>query len=119
METAVTTTVGILLIIGAAFPLIVAVAFFKESDAISRINALGPATALGLPLIVLGTFIGWTWFEGFSPVVFIKSLLTITALILVSSVASNILARAAYMSGAPLDRRTSPNDLANDPNPTS
>lgn len=112
METLVTIIVSTCVIVGAFFVLTVAVAFFKERDAISRINALGPATALGLPLISLGVGIQWGYEQGFSVALVLKTLLTIFALILVSSVASNVMARSAYLSGAPVDERTSPNDLA-------
>lgn len=104
--------VSLCTLVGAFLVLAVAVAFFKERDAISRINVLGPATALGLPLIVTGAFIARAWQTGFDSWLLLKSIGTVAALVLVSSVASNVLARAAYLSGAPLDPRTSPNELA-------
>lgn len=113
MAAFITILVSTCVIVGAFFVLTVAVAFFKEPDAVSRINALGPATGLGMPLIVLGVGIEWGWTTGFTAGLIVKTLLTILALILVSSVASNVMARSAYMSGAPLDERTSPNDLTN------
>lgn len=115
MSVAVSIIVGFCVIVGALLVLTVSVAFFKERDAISRINALGPATALGLPLIVLGAFVESTWRDGFGGWMLFKTLLTIVSLVLVSSVASNVLGRAAYLSGTPLDPETSPNDLAVDP----
>ncbi|MDO4784781.1 MAG: monovalent cation/H(+) antiporter subunit G [Propionibacteriaceae bacterium] len=115
MDVLIGALVTACVVIGSLFVLAVAVAFFKERDAISRINALGPATALGLPLIVTGAYIEWTWQYGFSGWLTFKSLATICALVLVSSVASNVLARAAYASGTPLDPRTAPNDLAEEP----
>lgn len=115
MQIFVTIVVASCAILGAFLMLSVALAFFAERDAVSRINALGPATALGLPLIVVAAFVEWTWQAGFSWGLLLKSIATIVALVLVSSVASNTLARAAYRSGAPLDERTSPNDLAEPP----
>lgn len=112
MDGLITAIVSVCVISGAFFVLTVAVAFFKEPDAISRINALSPATGLGMPLIVLGVGIEWGWTTGFTISLIVKTLLTIIALILVSSVASNVMARSAYMSGAPLDERTAPNDLS-------
>lgn len=106
---------SVCVILGALLVLTVAVAFFKERDAISRINALGPATALGVPLIIVGVYIATTAESGFSGWLTFKSVLMIVAMVLVSSVASNVLARAAYLSGAPLDPSTSPNDLADEP----
>lgn len=114
MEFVIGALITLCVVVGSLFVLAVAVVFFKERDAVSRINALGPATALGLPLIVTGALIEWAWQFGFSGWLLFKSIATICALVLVSSVASNVLARAAYASGAPLDPRTSPNDLAED-----
>lgn len=108
----VSTAVSVCAIGGSLLVLAVALTFFHERDAVSRINALGPATALGVPLIVIAAFIATTSIDGFSWTNLAKALITIVAMVLVSSVASNVLARAAYRSGAPLDPRTEPNDLA-------
>lgn len=104
--------IAVLVVLGALFVLVVAIAYFRQRDAIQRINSLGPATALGLPLIVAGSFIAWTFLEGFSWTLLLKTILTIGCLVIVSSIASNVLGRAAYQSGAPLDPATNPNDLA-------
>jgi len=42
----------------------------------------------------------------------IKLILAVLASLIVSSVASNTLGRAAYRSGAPVDPKTEPNELA-------
>jgi monovalent cation/proton (H+) antiporter subunit G len=102
---------GVLAIIGAILVLSVGVAQFRARDALSRSNSLGPATALGVPLILVATALGWTAREGFSPMLWFKTIITVVALILVSSVASNVLARAICRTDATVDPRTEPNDL--------
>jgi monovalent cation/proton (H+) antiporter subunit G len=102
---------SILAVAGAALVLSVAVAQFRARDAVSRINALGPATALGLPLIVVASALGWTAAEGLDLMLWAKTAVTVMALLIVSSVASNVLARATCRTDATLDPRTEPNDL--------
>lgn len=104
---------GFLAIMGSLLFLAVGVAQFRAKDALSRINALGPATALGAPMIVLAVALGWTLRDGFDIGLWIKTVITIVALVMVSSVASNVLARAACRSDATLDPSTEPNDLRN------
>lgn len=112
LETTLEVAAGALAIAGSLSFLISAVALLRVRDAVSRLNALTPATALGLPLILLAALIqqsltnGWSWADGG------KVLLAIAGSVLVSSVASNTLGRAAYRSGAPLDPVTEPNELA-------
>ena len=103
--------VSVLALLGALLVLSVAVAQFRATDAVSRINALGPATALGLPLILVAASLGWTSSNGFDLMLWAKTAVTVVALLIVSSVASNVLARAAVRTDAKLDPRTEPNDL--------
>ena len=110
--------ISLLLLLGAAAVGTGARTLFKERDAVSRVNAFGITTTLGLPLITAGAMFGRFLEEGFTWGVLVKSLGAMLAFILVSSIASNALARASFMSGAPVDPATSPNDLAN-PEPTS
>ena len=107
--------IGGFTVLGALLILSVSIRQFTTYDAVSRVNALGSLTAPGIPLIAIGAFLGWTWQEDFSVVLLLKTLVTIVAAMFVSSVATNVLARAAYMSGAPTDPNTSPNDLAEEP----
>ena len=102
---------SVLAVLGALLVLSVAVAQFRATDAVSRINALGPATALGLPLILVAAALGWTSSNGFDLMLWAKTAVTVVALLIVSSVASNVLARAAVRTDAKLDPRTDPNDL--------
>lgn len=100
---------------GALLVLLSAVAMLRERDAYARINVLSPATGMGMPLIVLGAYLQKLTVTGFSLASLLKLLVTLAALVVVSSVASNVLARAAYLSGAPVDPRTDPQDLASEP----
>lgn len=105
---------GVLAILGAALVFSVGIAQFRARDALSRSNSLGPATALGVPLILVATAIGWTTHEGFSLMLWLKTIITVVALVLVSSVATNVLARAICRTDATVDPRTEPNDLRSD-----
>ena len=102
---------SVLAVLGAVLVLSVAVAQFRARDAVSRINALGPATALGLPLILVAAALGWTATDGFDLMLWAKTAVTVMALLIVSSVASNVLAHATVRTDARLDPRTEPNDL--------
>ncbi|HSO69981.1 MAG TPA: monovalent cation/H(+) antiporter subunit G [Arachnia sp.] len=104
--------ISLLLLLGGAAVVTAARALFTERDAISRINAFGIATSVGLPLITAGAMFGRFMNDGFAWPILFKSMGAVVAFIIVSSVASNALVRAAYMSGAPLDPATDPNDLA-------
>ena len=103
---------GALVIAGALGFLVSAIGMIRVRDAVSRVNCLGPATAVGLPLILMGALIEQTYTTGWSWTDFVKTCLAILASLVVSSVASNTLGRAAYRSGAPLDPKTDPNELA-------
>ncbi|RRD07423.1 cation:proton antiporter [Arachnia propionica] len=105
---------GVLAITGALFFLAVGVAVFRVKDALSRINVLGPATAFGAPMIVVAVALGWTVESGFDLMLWVKTAVTVVALVMVSSVASNVLARATCRSDATLEPDTQPNDLRSD-----
>lgn len=115
MTAALTVLAGVLVVVGALFMLTSAVAMLRESDALTRINVLSPATGMGLPLIVVAAWLDRLVEHGFEWLPLFQTIVTIAALLVVSSVASNTLARAAYLSGAPVDPATDPQDLARDP----
>ncbi|MCL8027440.1 monovalent cation/H(+) antiporter subunit G [Nocardioides bruguierae] len=102
---------GVLLLLGSLFFLLSAIGMLRSGDAISRINNLSPATGLGLPLVIIGVTVqsfghGST---GWMKIVF--AVLSVVAALVVSSVGSNVLARAAYRSQDVLDPRTVGNAL--------
>ena len=111
-ETFWAVVAGTLAVVGSLGFLVSAVALLRVRDAVSRVNSLGPATAVGLPLILTSALIQQSLTNGWSWLSLAKVILAIAGSVVVSSVASNTLGRAAYRSGAPLDPATEPNELA-------
>jgi multicomponent Na+:H+ antiporter subunit G len=103
---------AVLILAGALLVLLSAVAMVRARDALQMMNVFSPATAMGLPLMVIGVFAHLTGRNGFDWWTLLVSLVTIVSLVIVSSLASNTLARAVYQSGAPVDPQTQPQDLA-------
>lgn len=118
-ETVTLVLVGVLMIGGSLFFLVSAVAMLRTRDAISRVNSMSPATGMGLPLILLGAFLHDTLRDGWSTWSFAKMALAVLASLAVSSVASNVLGRAAYRSGEALDPHTASDALADGDEPQS
>jgi multicomponent Na+:H+ antiporter subunit G len=108
----VIVVVGLLVVAGSLFFLVTAVAMLRSRDAVSRVNSLSPATGMGLPLIIAGAFIHETVEEGWSTFMLIKALLSVASSLVVSSVASNVLGRAAYRSQQTSDPATRADALA-------
>lgn len=109
--------IGLLVVGGAALMLTSAVAMLRAGDALTRINVFSPATGCGLPMIVTGAYLHQVVGGGFGVVGLVKYVVTVAALLVVSSVATNLLARAAYQAGMQIDPRTDPQDLARNPEP--
>lgn len=109
--------VAVLAIGGALFVLVSAVGMLRTRDALGRVNVLSAATGVGMPAIFLAVWLHDMAERGFSWTVLIRVAVAVGALIVISSVATNALGRAAYRSGAPLDPATSPNELAQPPRP--
>lgn len=108
----VTLVVGALCIGGAVYVLSSAVAMHRVHDGVSRVNVLSGATGIGMPFLALGVYVHDVAVNGFDVITLIKALVAVAGFIILSSLASNALGRAAYRSGAPLDPDTSPNELA-------
>ncbi|MDO5533766.1 MAG: monovalent cation/H(+) antiporter subunit G [Propionibacteriaceae bacterium] len=106
---------AIFVVVGSLLVLLSGVAMFRQRDAFARISVMSPATGMGLPLIVVAAFLHRCATTGFGWLDLGKTVLTVAALLVVSSVASNILARAAYLSGAAVHPVTDPQDLARAP----
>ncbi|WP_312717496.1 monovalent cation/H(+) antiporter subunit G [Mobilicoccus sp.] len=109
---------GTLIVVGSVSVLLAAVAMIRVRDAIMRVNVLSPVTAFGVPLIVLGEYVSTSAHNGATLWGLMRLFITLVALLVVSSLASNALARAAVLSGARIDPATSPNDLAEEPRHT-
>lgn len=112
MNPVLVAVIGVLSIGGAIFVLLSAIAMHRTRDGLSRINVLSGATGIGLPAIIAAVYVHHVATHGFDVIDLIKLFVAIGGFIIMSSVASNALGRAAYRSGAPLDPATDPNDLA-------
>ena len=102
---------GLLMLLGSLFFAITAIGMLRSRDAISRVNNLSPATGAGLPLIIIGAAVHDLSAGDLTVLDGVKAALAVGAALVVSSVASNMLGRAAYRSQQQLDPRTLSNDL--------
>jgi multicomponent Na+:H+ antiporter subunit G len=102
---------GLLMLLGSLFFAVTAIGVFRAGDAISRVNNLSPAMGAGLPLIIIGAAVHDLAAGDLTVLDGVKAVLAVGAALVVSSVASNMLARAAYRSQQELDPRTLGNAL--------
>lgn len=102
---------GLLMLLGSLFFAVTAVGMLRSRDAISRVNNLSPATGAGLPLIIIGAAVNDLAAGDLTVLDGIKAALAVGATLVVSSVASNMLGRAAYRSQQELDPHTLSNAL--------
>ncbi len=86
----------VLLVAGVAFITIAGVGVARLPDVFQRMHAATKAGGIGTSLVVLGVLVA----DGV--VAPMTGVLTILFMLLTLSVASQLLARAAYMSGAPM-----------------
>lgn len=110
-----TIAVNVLTILGALIIFASSVRMLRERDAFCRISAMGPVASLGLPLIISGAYVDELAKTGWELFVMLRFLLTVGMLLAVSAVGTNVLARAAYQSGAEVSDATEPQDLAREP----
>jgi multicomponent Na+:H+ antiporter subunit G len=102
---------GLLMLLGSLFFVVTAVGMLRARDAISRVNNLSPAAGAGLPLIIIGAAVHELAAGDLTVLDGVKAVLAVGALLVVSSVASNMLGRAAYRTQEQLDPRTLGNAL--------
>lgn len=105
--------IGVPALLGALCFLVGAVSMARAGDALTRINMLSVATGLGMMLFIWATYVD-DLTSGFRWVGLLMALVALGATVVVTTVASITLARAAYRSGAPLDPRTGYDDLADE-----
>ena len=96
METLAVVLVGIFGIGGSLILLGTVIAMFRARDALSRINVFSPGTGLAMPMILASAYVFTLSTEGFKILHLIMAILGFLSLIVVSSVASNVLSRAVY-----------------------
>jgi multicomponent Na+:H+ antiporter subunit G len=87
---------ALLLVAGVVFIAIAGLGVARMPDVFQRMHAATKAGGIGTSLVVLGVLVAGGVAEPLSGV------LTILFMLLTLSVASQLLARAAYMSGAPV-----------------
>lgn len=102
---------GLLLVLGSLFFLVTAIGMLRSGDAISRVNNLSPAMGAGMPLIIVGAALDVAARGELGVSDAVLAVLAIGAALVVSSVASNLLGRAAYRTQRVLDPRTISNAL--------
>ena len=89
---------AVLLSAGVAFIAIASIGVARLPDLFQRMHAATKAGGIGTSLVVLGVLVAGGVARPLTGV------LTILFMLLTLSVASQLLARAAYLSGAPVDR---------------
>ena len=86
-----------LLVIGVAFIVIASIGVARLPDVFQRMHAATKAGGIGTSLVVLGVLVAGGVARPLTGV------LTIVFMLLTLSVASQLLARAVYLSGAPIE----------------
>lgn len=92
-----TVVAAVLLALGVAFITIASIGVARLSDVFQRMHAATKAGGIGTSLVVLGVLVAGGVARPLTGV------LTVVFMLLSLSVASQLLARAAYLSGAPID----------------
>lgn len=115
VETGAAGVVNVLAVVGALIIFASSVRMLRERDALCRISAMGPVASLGLPLIITAAYVEQLSKTGWDLFVMLRYLLTVGLLLAVAAVGTNVLARAAYQSGAQVSEDTDPQDLAREP----
>ena len=88
---------AVLLVIGVTFIVIASLGVARLPDVFQRMHAATKAGGLGTSLVVLGVLVAGGIARPLTGV------LTIVFMLLTLSVASQLLARAAYLSGVPIE----------------
>src|SRR5699024_2751687 len=96
-EILATVLVGIFGLTGSLLLLSSPLATDRVRDSLSRIHVFSPATGLGMPLIVAAAYVFDLHSSGFSWGSLIMAVVAVMCLIIVSSVASNTLARSTVL----------------------
>lgn len=103
--------IGVPALLGSLCFLVAAVSMSRAGDALTRINILSVATGLGMMLFIMAAYVN-DLTSGFRWISLLTALVAVGATVVVTSVASITLARAAYRSDGHLDPRTAYDDIA-------
>ena len=102
--------IGVPALLGALCFLVAAVSMARARDALTRINMLSVATGLGMMMFIVAAYVN-DLASGFRWLGLIMALVAFGATVVVTTVASITLARAAYRSEDGLDPQTAYDDL--------
>lgn len=109
---------SVLVLIGAALVLLAAIGVLRFPDVLTRANAAGKATGLGLALVLAGAAVAIG-----TPRAMVILGLAVLVQFATSPVSGHVIGRAAYRSGAPLWEGTHTDELrdwyASHPEPAS
>ena len=105
--------IGVPALLGSLCFLVGAVSMTRARDALTRINILSVATGLGMMLFIVAAYVH-ELADGFRWVGLVMALVALSATVVVTTVASITLARAAYRADPHLDPRTAYDDLADE-----
>lgn len=103
--------IGVPALLGSLCFLVAAVSMSRAGDALTRINILSVATGLGMMMFIMAAYVN-DLTAGFRWLSLLTALVALGATVVVTSVASITLARAAYRSDGRLDPRTAYDDIA-------
>ena len=103
--------IGVPALLGSLCFLVAAVSMTRARDALTRINMLSVATGLGMMLFIVAAYVN-DLTGGFRWMGLIMALVAFSETVVVTTVASITLARAAYRADAGLDPRTTYDDLS-------
>lgn len=95
-----------LLLVGAALVLLAGIGVLRMPDVLTRVNAAGKATGLGLAAVLAGAAL-----VAATPRAAVVLGLAVLLQLATSPVSSHVIGRAAYRSGAPLWEGTLGDDL--------
>lgn len=105
--------IGVPALLGSLCFLVAAVSMARAGDALTRINILSVATGLGMMLFIGAAYVN-DLSSGFRWAGLVMALVAFGATVVVTTVASMTLARAAYRADHHLDPRTAYDDLESD-----
>lgn len=103
--------IGVLALSGSLCFLVAAVTMSRAGDALTRINILSVATGLGMMLFIFSAY-AHELKSGFALAQLLMALVALFATVVVTTVASMTLARAAYRADGRLDPLTAYDDIA-------
>lgn len=100
--------IAVLAVIGGLFSLVAAIGLVRLPDVYSRLHATGKSSVTAVIFLMGASFIYFAYSHGWAVW---KLLLVIIFVVLTTPVAALMIARSAYRTRVPLDKRTHHDDL--------